>query len=64
LDDGLELRGMFGRKLGTITDTEDPLARVVPEQEGAVRDLRLRGGMLTMSRRISPFAMRSAWYAI
>ena len=39
LDDGLELRGMFGCKLGTVTDTEDALARIVPEQEGAQGDV-------------------------
>src|SRR6266404_5142254 len=39
LDDGLELRGMFGRKFGTITDTEDALARIVPEEEGGQGDV-------------------------
>ena len=43
LDDGLELRGMFGRKLGTITDTEDALAWIVPEQESAQGDVEGEG---------------------
>src|SRR6185295_1950526 len=43
LDDGLELSGMFRRKLGTITDTEDALAWIVPEDEGAQGDVEGEG---------------------